>query len=362
MEQLNKEINQQQVAGNNSTQYQTNVEIHQGVSEERVRSIYNELIPKTLKEYSLMAEDIANNRIAVFANYLIPRVMEIDNAISMFNNPEFQILLKKAQLSAADTANENDYALLSELMISHIQKGHDRKNHTGISKAIEIVDYIDNDALCALTVAHALQTFYPVTGLIQEGLQALSDLYDKLICLGLPDGNDWLDHLDILGAIRISSFGKLRQVKDFYASFLDGYVCVGIKIGSEDYDKAIDILNKSHINRTCLVENELFGDYARLSIQNKKAISKVVINNVEQERTEQEQKALEEIWNMYSKDESLMQLVRNEFIKKWDSYKSLKQVRIWWDSIQTPFNITKVGEVLAHTNAKCCDSDLPDLI
>ena len=46
----------------------------------------------------------------------------------------------------------------------------------------------------------------------------------------------------------------------------------------------------------------------------------------------------------------------------WKSYSAPKQLQLWWDNIPIAFDITKVGKVLAHTNAKRCDPELPDLL
>ena len=61
-------------------------------------------------------------------------------------------------------------------------------------------------------------------------------------------------------------------------------------------------------------------------------------------------------------DSALRQNVKNKFQNIWDSYSSLKKLRIWWEKLPFAFDITRVGTVLAHTNAKRCDSDVPDLI
>ena len=48
-------------------------------------------------------------------------------------------------------------------------------------------------------------------------------------------------------------------------------------------------------------------------------------------------------------------------MKKWDSYEALKMVRLWWDELPHSFDITSVGKVLAHANAKRYNDKVPDL-
>lgn len=80
------------------------------------------------------------------------------------------------------------------------------------------------------------------------------------------------------------------------------------------------------------------------------------------EITDQQIAVLENIFTSYEKDEALMREVKKNIIAIWDSFPILKTIRVWWEDISHSFNITYVGKVLAHTNAKRCDSTFPDLL
>ena len=79
-------FNWSQRAGNNSNQYHVeNLTVNQGITEERAREIYKELIPQTINEYTKDAYALANERIEklensmlqrVFLHFLIPRFRE----------------------------------------------------------------------------------------------------------------------------------------------------------------------------------------------------------------------------------------------------------------------------------------------
>ncbi len=364
MVQSSDEINQKQTAGKNSQQVQVGtVIVNQGITEERARDVFAEMIPKALKEYTEEAYSTANDRIAKLEKIVIPKIVEIDNTLSSFMDPAFQFLLRKAQQTAAVTEREIDYSLLSELILCHIQEGTNRKNRIGISKAMEIVDDIDNDALCALTVSHAINHFAPVTGNIEEGLKVLNNIFDKLMYTELPIDQEWVDHLDVLGAIRVS-FGSFKKLEEYYSEKLNGYVCVGIHKDSDEYKKAIELLDSVNINKGVLVRNELIDGYVRLNIVSKESISNLLSQQDMSSRpiNETEKVILEKIFEMYSKDVSLINIAKNEFLCLWESFSALRKIRIWWNSIPQAFSITKVGSVLAHTNAKRCDPDLPDLL
>ncbi len=61
----------------------------------------------------------------------------------------FQLLLVEAQKAAASTERVADYDLLSELLIHRFEKGENRVMRAGISRAVEIVDKISDDAMLA---------------------------------------------------------------------------------------------------------------------------------------------------------------------------------------------------------------------
>mgnify|MGYP003184547975 FL=1 len=68
-----------------------------------------------------------------------------------------------------------------------------------------------NNALCALTVVHAVNKVMPLSGSCKLGLKVLADLFEKLIYMELPLGTDWIDHLDILDTVRINSASSFKR-------------------------------------------------------------------------------------------------------------------------------------------------------
>lgn len=354
-----------QKAGENSQQIQAQtVIVTQGISEERVRTFFSEMLPYALQAYTCDAYELANQRIGRLEDNIWPKLDKIDGLLQAFADPAFQIVLRKAQQAAAATEREDDYALLSELLVCHVQKGSDRKNRAGINRAIEIVDQIDNDALCALTVAHAVTRYLPIVGECKEGLHILDTLFHQLMYQELPSGSGWLDHLDVLGAMRISALGEMKKFSEYYSSHLNGYACVGIKIDSDDYKKAVEILSSAQINASILVPNECLAGYVRLNIRNESAISDLGFN-VGAHRVPfsiYQINAVKQVWTLYGKDEGLKSNAIANFMELWDSYESLHKLRVWWENISGIFQITRVGEILAHTNAKRCSSEIPDLI
>lgn len=359
---------QQQIAGKDSFQTQIGQYIvNNGITEERVRTVISEMTAPAHQEALL--------RITNLEKCILERI-EYENQINgkieiikkAFVDPAFLIVYEKAKKAAVGTEKPNDYALLTELLMCHVKKGNDRSTQTWIKKAIEIVVDIDNNALCGLTVAHAIGVYTPVSGDVNKGLSRLDKLFSSLLYTELPIGMDWIDQLDTLGALRINPVGKFKQFRDFYRVALSGYVCVGIKIDSDEHRRAIELLNSIGLPiNAVLVPNALLDGYVRLCLRD---INNIKNNDLSfnsllspRQLNEEEIRVIQEIFKLYSKDQNKLNTVMNEFIKRWDSYESLKKIRMWWEKIPGgSFDISKVGQVLAHINAKRCDSSLPDLL
>lgn len=363
---------QTQTAGDNSQQLQSNhMVVYVGIDEKRAREICQEMNLQLRKDYSEEALLIASSRVKEFENRLMPKMEAVDGALEAFADPSFQLLLVEAQKTAASTERSADYDLLSELLIHRFQKGENRVIRAGISRAVEIVDEISDDALLGLTVFHSVNYFFPASGIIQEGLNILNDLFGKIFYTILPTGTEWFDHLDILDAIRVNNFGNLKKIEQYYPEMLAGYIDVGIKKNSDDYNKAMELINKNTLPKNILIEHELNNDFVRLNIPYKGLIDSLSIhkennNNgqisfVKIALTETQKNTINSIYDFYNKDNNLREQNVKKFMEEWDKQPNLKKLREWWDSINVGLQLTSVGKVLAHSNAQRCDKNLPPL-
>lgn len=363
-----------QRAGNNSQQLQAdtiNITNVNGIDEKRAREIFSEMYAVARRDFTQDAYECANQRVSKFEEALMPKIVQIDGALEKFAEPSFQFLLTEAHKTAASTERKADYELLSELLVHRIQKGELRKTKVGIEKAVEIVDQIDDDALCALTIAHTVAKLLPTTGTITEGLDILQNIFEKLEYLDLPQGREWLEHLEILNTIRINSFSSLKKIEQFYSERLDGYTCVGLKKHSENYEKAIELLNEIKLPHFFLVEHELLSDYVRLPISTLDSVENVSFN-IEQKIGElvvkreivlsnEQRQGLKNILELYDTSIEMKQQAIDVFMNEWKKRNSLKILMNWWDNIPVSFEINVVGTVLAHANAQRCNPDIPPL-
>jgi hypothetical protein len=363
---------QSQKGGDGSTNIQAQqMVMHVGIDEKRAREIYQEMNLQLRKDYSQEALNIANARVIEFENRLMPKMAQVEGALEAFADPSFQLLLVEAQKTAASTERPADYDLLSELLIHRFQKGENRIARAGISLAVDIVDKVSDEALLGLTVTHAVNSFAPLSGDIHQGLDVLNDLFGRIFYGELPTGQAWLDHLDILNAVRLSPFGGLKKVRQYYPEMLSGYVDVGINKNSENHDKAIEILENNNLPSAILIEHALNGDFVRVCVPSASSIDAIsLIQTIVHEGrllhipvrpSESQAKAIGSIYELYSTDNGIKQNNVNLFMSEWDKRPNLKTLREWWDNISTSFTVTSVGKVLAHSNAQRCDKNLPPL-
>lgn len=362
-----------QKAGEGSQQIQANqIIINQGITEERARQIVDEKIQEVVQKYSLEAHDVAEERIQIFSNELIPRLVR-ENLTDSLKDPSVQMMLLEAEKTAVGAERESDYELLSELLIHRVKKGADYTIKAGVNQAVKIVDEISDEALLALTVAHVVENFIPDAMKIEDGLKMMDDLFSKITNEELPNDRGWLDHLDVLNAVRLNAYGSLKKISLFYSETMAGYVDVGFEKDSEEHKRAIEILKAVGMPLDILVDHELREGYLRLGIVRRDKFDlltlkrKVNLNGLiikiplDMQLTEQQKQALSDIYDMYEKDESKHKENIQRFSEMINRYESLKKVQLWWDAIQGSFSITSVGIALAQANAKRCDPRLPDL-
>lgn len=351
---------QVQKAGDNSTQIQAGT-VYVGIDEKRVREIIEEKLTIALRDFTTEANITANQRSKKFNESLIKRMVQ-ESALTAFSDPSFQILLIEAQKRAASTEREQDYDLLSELMVHRFQKDSNRIIRAGISRAVEIVDQISDEALLAITVFHSVSYFIPASGNMVNGMETLDGLFGKVIYGILPKDNKWLDHLDILDAVRISSFGfgSTKRIEDYWYERFDGYLRSGIEKESEKYNEAKETLAAAGLNENHLVKNNLNEKYVKLEVLNKAMIAKLSMKSASGNRpiTEDERIALEKVYGLYDGNK----MSKEDFINEIEKYPNLKKLREWWNTLEEQaIQITSVGQVLAHSNAQRIDRNLPKL-
>ena len=362
---------QTQKAGNDAVQVQAqNFNIQVGIEEKRAREIFNEMFEIAKRDLTLEAFEIARKRVDSFEKRLMPKIERVEDAINSFAEPAFQFALTEAHKTAAASTRESDLELLSELLLHRIERKESKNRCAGIKKAIEIVDDISDEALLGLTVSFAIESYGPSSGNISEGLAALDTLFGMIGVEDLPTGMEWIDHLDILDAIRSVGFMSFAKYEDILAKKIPGYFVFGIRKFSVEYEETLNILKENDLSQDVLQDHELNTGYVRLKVKEKDTIDEdIKVRNVitsscvqleEYHLLNRQKEALMKIYDMCENKEK-KQIIVDNFRRKIKEYSNLEKVSLWWNAIPCPFQITMVGKVLAHSNAKRIDDTLPNM-
>lgn len=352
---------QAQQAGENSQQFQVsgNLFINQGITEERAFEIAREVSKVEMAALSDEADAIGSERIARFDTELVRQFVDL-GSLGAFAEPAFQVLLRKAQIGAASSDRESDYDLLARLLSDRVTRGEARPIRAGIDRAVQVVDQLDEPALVGLTVLQAAMQFSPMSAAMSEGLDVLNRLFDQLMQSDLPEGLDWLDHLDVLGAVRVSQVGTLKKFSEYYPNHMTGYVSPGIEAGSEVESRTVETLATVSLVMPG-IEHEFKPGFVRLPFPRLSALQEALDGPLVRP---EEQKAIairvaRDEYRIDEVDPTLVSMLMEELEKR----ESLCRLKQWWDQIPAGVQVTSVGRVLARANAKRCDTAklLPEL-
>lgn len=361
----------QTIKGNENFQQnivnQTNNYIVNGITEEKARSISEKISRDISSQYFELSQNIANSRMDEFENTIMNKLSKIENGLNNFVDPSFVYQYRNAQIQAAQTDDVNNYNLLCELLAHRSQKKENKFTKTGVDGAINIVNKLSDSVLSALTILNFFSnSFYPTSCDINDGLKTLDNLFKVIIKNSeLPNGYQWFDQLDILQAIRINQIYPMKKFNQIMENKLSKYLVLGIQLESENYKKLLNI--EKNIPFKLMVSNPLLPNYIKLSFD-LESYDEVTINYndsyillKEVQPQEVIKKSIEDIVNLYDKDEEKLKKVKEKAHELMNSYKYIKMVGDWWNKIPHACEITAIGRVLGHANAKKCYPDFPDL-
>ena len=354
------ENKQMQKAGNNATQIQVEkIEYNNGVSLETVTQIVKNEITIALKENSLVAEDKARSRLTEFSNIFLPQLIK-SNLLECFSEPAIQFFFRNVEKTAMCTDSKHCYKMLSEILVHRANKKDDFTIVAATNKAIEVADKISDDALLFLTVFLCIDGFIPNSGDIKQGLKTLDDLYENILRgKQIPFNQKIIDNLEIVDAIRRQNFLSHKKFDEFFPNLLEGYSSAGIDKYSENYQKLKDLLKEIGIKENDIFSEALVENHIRINVVNRAKLVDMLISN----QQDKVNNLLNQMYDLYDKSPEKMEMANKKFCSIVQEYPNLQKVKNWWDNnmIDCGINITPIGKVLAHTNAKCLDNNIPDL-
>lgn len=383
------EINKsEQTAGDNSTQVQAgtvnnyyNTTNIVGIDETRARDICKEEYAIAKANWTHEAQGIAQERVMALEDKIMPKMKQHDETLRIFGDPAFQLVIRKAQMSAASSGEERDLDMLSELIVHRAEQNGNRERTLGITKAIEIIDQIPESSLVGLSIFYAINMYVSEAFDIHIQLRTLDDLYKQILCdVSLPIGNQWIENLDVLSAIRIGSSGieSFKKMEEFLSNKLK-HLPIGIEWKSKEYNEIllelgtvglndpkekIEVSNEQNRGNTntvnltlplfkehplregfllCTCSPELFAEGNTII---------VTANNGSQELqiplNREQFLAFKHLSEITYKDGRNIDSLKTNLIKEWDKFENLRNARIWWNQLPMCFSITPIGVAIAN--------------
>lgn len=361
---------QSQKAGDNSTQVQAGVinNYYNGINESRARQICKAEYAVAKQNWTQEAIAIADERVRQLEDKLLPKMMAYDNSLKFFADPAFQITLRQAQITAASSDRESDYDILSDLLLHRLEQRNDLQRRLGICKAIEVVDKISDEALMTLSVVYAISKLVPSSDDMLGGLSVLNDLYGVLLDhRQLPSTEDWMEHLDLLSAIRLGVEGinSFRKMKELMPMKLSKYLVSGVEENSEEFGEIKSEFIGCGISMACIIPHPLKPNYVRLctssDVEDMVFIGNIDGNKLQIPLSEKQKDVMRKAVSIMRKDESKSSDLQERFMEEWDKFPNLKIVKGWWDKLPCSFTITPVGAALANAYAHGKDPKVPSL-
>lgn len=355
-----------QKAGDNANQIQTQTLVQNiGMSEERVYDIVSAACDKAIESCLMESRLAVEQRLNSFKDELY---VIVGNQLQLFESlrePSCAATLGAAANAAARTNSAADHQMLAELLVKRFESPSDRHVATGVTKAIEIVEFLTDEELAGLTVFFAVNGYTPSSGVVGEGIKALAEIYEKLPLDLLPTGTEWIGDLDILDAIRYSSIASLTPFLDLQFDILKGYTVCGVGADSAEEAEVLEKLEEAGLPTDLLVDHELNPGYKRLSLRYIDRFDNLLyrhdcdaskpgipLNNVQIE-------ALRSICQL-SQDDSRAAIIRENLKNEMFKLPVLVKVHDWWNSIPWAPRLTPAGECLASANARRLNSYLPE--
>lgn len=361
----------QSIKGDKNVQQQVNTQVNNyyltGVTKEEAESIARTQAKQIATYYFEQSQNLAIQRMNELSEKMMDVFIRCHQSLDVFSDPSFVYQFREAQLNAAQTERRNDYDLLIQLLLRRCQKRNIKYIQTGISGAIKIINEVSDDSLIALTVLMCVIQITPVSKDVNVGLKTLDNLYESIIQnVKLPTDYSWFDQLDVLKAIRINTLSSFIKFDDLMLQKLASYAELGIEINTSQYKEALQIENEFHFvlhkinyfmpNYIVIPYSE--DDYENITAQNSNSESFYLKQFVSKENYVS---TIEKLRNLYVKDDALEKKIKDEFIKKLNSYATISKVREWWNQLPHHCEITSIGKALAHAYAQNLVPDFPPL-
>jgi hypothetical protein len=179
--------------------------------------------------------------------------------------------------------------------------------------------------------------------MIEAGLDQLETAFAKIVDGPLPVDADWLDHLDILDAVRLSNGRGMPEFDGLIPGNMIGYVAPGIPASDVTYPGF-----PRDENWALICDHELLPEYLRApAVSLDQLRTRLRARNFDEYVTGRAIEWASSVMGLGKRDRDAVAALLGEVHRR----PILHLVASWWDSIPNSVSLTPVGRSLATANA-----------
>lgn len=351
--------------------YASNSGYENSPSREEVKQVVQEMLAEMEARLTHKFKEEYRNSANKLNTLIIPRLEE-QGMLGAFEDPGFLKVLFEAYRTATLLKGRDSFDILSDLIVTRAAHPELDSRKIAIEKAISILDNMSDRSLKGLATYYCLLFIGPQRGDIFKGLDAYAGAFEELGVDDLPTGTEWLEEIDMLGAGRVSTISAtMRPFEDLFSELFAGYLVKGIKPDSEEYMKAVNLLEKASLPKELLIPHELHKGYVRLPMIRESFVEtdQLILPLREEDSLllnldDGKREKIKEIYRLTKGNDGIpvqeWEDMKLQLMNAVDKRKALHKVKEWWNQINVAIRINEAGVSLGYVYAKHNITNFPE--
>ena len=350
---------QSQRAGDNSAQNQ--IVVHGNVSVGASSADVERLLDRAVADARLAANEVARDRIDELKAKLVESGVLVEEGVALAE-PNCIAALDHAARQAGIADGADDISILAALVERRVEEHQDRIKRAAVDRAIEIIPSVSEPALVGLTALYLISVFSrstlsPIASLKVLDRACRISLADRI----LPGGTDWLEHLDLLGAVRYSNDYRMVEFDNWLVTRHAWLLSPGLDKNSPEYDAAWSLASTLSARRggaTLVAAGHPFKQgFEVLPYPDIESVTKTLHSGGSDPQIDVDSAVdlAKRAWGVGQVDSD----ARARFLGAIPKFEmtGLADAGKWWNTIQGGFEWTEVGRLVAAANLRALSVD-----